>query len=112
MIEVLDVPNFKHILIHCGNDEDDTSGCLLLGNSQTENIASTGFVGSSTVAYKRVYPEIAEAIEKENVQSHTLITMADKKIKDTGLGRWLKRRHQTCSIPLETCSPIVGRWAW
>lgn len=65
MIEVLDVPNFKHILIHCGNDEDDTSGCLLLGNSQTENIASTGFVGSSTVAYKRVYPEIAEAIEKE-----------------------------------------------
>lgn len=65
MIEVLDVPNFTHILIHCGNDEGDTSGCLLLGNSQTENIVSTGFVGSSTGAYKRVYPEIAEAIAEE-----------------------------------------------
>ena len=65
MIEILDVPNFKHILIHCGNDENDTSGCLLLGSTQTENITSTGFVGSSSVAYQRVYPQIAEAIEKE-----------------------------------------------
>jgi hypothetical protein len=65
MLEVLDVPNFEHILIHCGNDEDDTSGCLLLGNTQTENIASTGFVGGSTAAYKRVYPPIAAALECE-----------------------------------------------
>ena len=50
MIEVLEVPNFEHILIHCGNDEDDTSGCLL--------------VGSSTMAYKRIYPPIAEALER------------------------------------------------
>lgn len=58
-----DVPNFKHILIHCGNDDDDTSGCLLVGDTQTENIKSDGFVGSSTNAYKRIYPPIAEAIE-------------------------------------------------
>lgn len=64
MIEVLEVPNFEHILIHCGNDEDDTSGCLLVGNTQSENIVSTGYVGSSTVAYKRIYPPIAEALER------------------------------------------------
>ena len=58
-----DVPNFKYILIHCGNDDDDTSGCLLVGDTQTENIKSDGFVGSSTTAYKRIYPPIAEAIE-------------------------------------------------
>lgn len=66
MIEVLDVPNFKHILIHCGNDEDDTSGCLLLGNSQTQNVTATGYVSGSTEAYKRVYPLIAEALQCED----------------------------------------------
>ena len=58
-----DVPNFKYILIHCGNNDDHTSGCLLVGDTQTENIKSDGFVGSSTNAYKRIYPPIAEALE-------------------------------------------------
>jgi hypothetical protein len=58
-----DVPNFKYILIHCGNNDDHTSGCLLVGDTQTENIKSDGFVGSSTSAYKRIYPPIAEALE-------------------------------------------------
>ncbi len=64
MIEVLDVPNFKHILMHCGNDSHDTSVCLLLGNSQTENMVSDGFVGSSMMAYQRVYPLIAQGIQE------------------------------------------------
>ena len=63
MLWVRNVPNFEYILIHCGNDDDDTSGCLLVGDTQTENIKSDGFVGSSTNAYKRIYPPIAEAIE-------------------------------------------------
>tara|TARA_R110002074_G_scaffold160473_1_gene317982 strand:- start:10982 stop:11452 length:471 start_codon:yes stop_codon:yes gene_type:complete len=57
MIEIMDVPNFTHILVHCGNTDEDTSGCLLLGSSQR-----SGFVGRSTAAYKNVYPLIAEAI--------------------------------------------------
>ena len=63
MLWVRDVPGFEYILIHCGNDDDDTSGCLLLGNSQTENITQDGFIGASTAAYKRVYPRIARAIK-------------------------------------------------
>jgi len=64
MLWVRDIPGFEYILIHCGNDDDDTSGCLLLGNTQTENIMSDGFVGSSSVAYKRIYTKVADVLEK------------------------------------------------
>jgi hypothetical protein len=38
-------------------------GCLILGSNQTENVINKdGFVGSSVVAYKKVYPAIANAI--------------------------------------------------
>tara|TARA_R110002167_G_scaffold44607_1_gene134045 strand:+ start:386 stop:880 length:495 start_codon:yes stop_codon:yes gene_type:complete len=64
MIEILDVPNFKYILIHCGNTDEDTSGCLLLGDTQeNNNIKQKGFVGKSTQAYFRVYKAIAEALQ-------------------------------------------------
>ena len=66
MLEVLDVPNFKYILIHCGNTDEDTAGCLLLGDTQeNNNIKENGFIGKSTHADYRVYQEIAEAVEKE-----------------------------------------------
>ena len=64
MLWVRDVPGFEYILIHCGNDDDDTSGCLLVGNTQTENASSDGFVGSSTNAYKKIYVPISEALER------------------------------------------------
>ena len=65
MLWVRDVPNFEYILIHTGNTDEHTAGCLLLGNTQQANFGdSNGFVGSSVDAYKRVYPPIAEALEK------------------------------------------------
>lgn len=64
MIEVLNVPNFTYILWHVGNDDEDTDGCLLLGDSSQQNITKPGFIGSSVDAYKRVYPPIAEALER------------------------------------------------
>ena len=64
MIHVLDVPGFEYILIHCGNTDEHTAGCLLVGDSQENNqITADGFIGKSTQAYKRIYPRIAEAIE-------------------------------------------------
>ena len=61
---VRDVPNFEYILIHTGNTDEHTAGCLLLGDSQQANFGdSNGFVGSSVNAYKRVYPPIAAALE-------------------------------------------------
>lgn len=63
MLWLRDVPNFEHILIHCGNDDGDTSGCLLVGDNQSQNVTQEGFIGNSATAYRRIYPRIAEAIE-------------------------------------------------
>jgi hypothetical protein len=64
MLHVIDVPGFEYILIHCGNTDEHTAGCLLVGDSQENNqITKDGFIGKSTQAYKRIYPRIAEAIE-------------------------------------------------
>ena len=65
MLEVCDVPGFTYILLHCGNTDEDTAGCLLLGDTQeNNNIKKNGFIGKSTQAYKRVYPKIAKAIKE------------------------------------------------
>ena len=63
MLWVRDVPNFEYILIHCGNTDEHTAGCLLLGDSQENNqLVDDGFIGKSTQAYKRVYPKILKAL--------------------------------------------------
>ena len=64
MLHVTNVPGFDYILIHCGNTDEHTAGCLLVGDSQENNqIKKDGFIGKSTQAYKRVYNYIMEAIE-------------------------------------------------
>lgn len=60
MLWVRDVPGFEYILIHTGNTDEHTSGCLIVGNSSDRK----GFIGSSVGAYKRIYPAIAEALER------------------------------------------------
>ena len=68
MIHVQDVPGFEYILWHTGNTDENTAGCLLLGNSQTSNLVQKdGFVGSSVNAYKDVYPYVAAAISQGDV---------------------------------------------
>ena len=65
MLWVRDVPGFEYILIHTGNTDEHTAGCLLVGSSQNENLTKKdGFIGASTTAYKRIYPPIVEALEK------------------------------------------------
>ena len=65
MLHIIDVPNFEYILIHCGNTDEHTAGCLLVGDSQENNILKKdGFIGSSTQAYKRIYPKISKKLEE------------------------------------------------
>ena len=63
MLWLRDVPGFSDILIHIGNDESNTAGCLLVGDSCTQNVDRKGFIGQSSLAYKRIYPPIAAALE-------------------------------------------------
>jgi len=57
MLHVLNVPNFEYILIHIGNTEFDTAGCLLVGNQITKKTLI-----DSTVAYREMYKKIAPAL--------------------------------------------------
>jgi hypothetical protein len=64
MLHVQDVPGFQYILIHTGNTDEHTSGCLIVGDSQENNqLIKNGFIGKSVQAYKRIYTPIADALE-------------------------------------------------
>ena len=66
MLHVTNVPNFKWILIHVGNTDEHTAGCLLLGDTQENNqIKTNGFIGKSSQAYVRVYDYIAKALDMD-----------------------------------------------
>jgi hypothetical protein len=58
MLWVRDVPGFEYILIHTGNTDEHTAGCLLVGNTSDYK----GIIGSSVDAYKRIYPAIAKVL--------------------------------------------------
>ena len=74
MLHVTNVPGFNYILIHCGNTDEHTAGCLLVGDSQENNqIQKDGFIGKSTQAYKRVYQYIMEAIECDDSVTITYV---------------------------------------
>ncbi len=61
MLWIKNVPGFEYILIHIGNTEKDTAGCVLVGS--TRNVV-TGTVGSSEVAYRKLYPVVLAAIQR------------------------------------------------
>jgi len=69
MLELQNVPNFKYILIHTGNTDQHTAGCLLVGETQQDlDKGKDGFVGGSGDAYKKFYPKVRDAlIAKEKV---------------------------------------------
>ena len=65
MPEILNVPNFSGIRIHCGNSSKDTEGCLLVGkwDGKTEN-----WISDSKNSYNKLYSLLEEAFnKKENI---------------------------------------------
>ena len=69
MLQVLDVPGFELILIHVGNNDDDTAGCLLVGQTclGTPDMLT---VGSSVLAYKALYQAVIDAAEAGDLVIH------------------------------------------
>jgi hypothetical protein len=66
MLHIQNVPNFEFILIHCGNTDEDTAGCLLVGSlalTQPGQMAVT----QSTEAYRRLYLMVRDAAANGNL---------------------------------------------
>jgi hypothetical protein len=62
MLHVQNVPGFEDILIHIGNTEKDTAGCLLVGRNANTNGVLT--IGSSKLAYIELYQKVLAAASK------------------------------------------------
>ena len=63
MLWLRDVPDFTFVYIHYGNYDDDTEGCILVGDGAQSNVLEDGMVMSSVAAYTRLYAEIMEAMD-------------------------------------------------
>jgi len=59
---VNNTPDFGYVELHIGNYPSDTKGCLLLGESK-----ATDFVGSSHLAFTKVFEIIEEALKNGTV---------------------------------------------
>jgi len=80
MLELQNVPDFEYILIHCGNTDEHTAGCILVGDSQENNVLlKDGFIGKSTQAYSRIYPKIATALLNNEKVEIEIIDLASLK---------------------------------
>lgn len=62
MLHLQNVPGFEYILIHIGNTDKDTQGCLLIGDDVRYNALGASRIENSQQAYIRIYPIIAQAI--------------------------------------------------
>lgn len=60
MLHLRDVPGFTGIMIHVGNTEKDTEGCLLVG-SQAITEPGQMSVTQSVAAYRRLYQIVVDA---------------------------------------------------
>ena len=61
MIEICNVPNFSDVLIHIGNTEADTAGCLLIGQRYYEASGELILI-NSTAAYQDFYERVVNAV--------------------------------------------------
>ena len=66
MLEVQNVPGFEYILIHTGNTDEHTAGCLLVGESATITEGDMS-IGMSRIAYTKLYAMVIEAAKEEKL---------------------------------------------
>ena len=67
MLWLQDVPDFTFVYIHVGNKDDDTDGCILVGDGQVSNVTERGMVTTSVAAYRRLYEKISAALDDGEV---------------------------------------------
>ena len=62
MPHILDVPFFEGIRIHPGNSDEDSLGCILVGEYMPG--VAGGWVANSRKAYSKVFDKIKQASDK------------------------------------------------
>lgn len=73
MLLLNSVPNFSGIMIHMGNSDKDTAGCLLVGESFCLGCSK---ITDSQKAYEKIYPLISAALlAHEKVSVHVVDEM-------------------------------------
>ena len=89
MLHIQDVPNFTYILIHTGNTDEHTSGCLIVGETQQDlDLGKDGFVGQSVKAYKAMYRKVANELlqgKKVSIEYTTIQQLLKKDLNDASL---------------------------
>ena len=86
MLHLQDVPNFTYILIHQGNSDEHTSGCLILGETQQDlDLSDDGFIGHSGVAYKKLYKKVAKELllgKSVTIEYTTITKLLEKPLEE------------------------------
>ena len=93
MLHIQDVPGFEYILIHTGNWESQTSGCLLVGDTQQDlDVSDKGFIGASVNAYKRMYSKVANQLlqGKKVTIEYSKIDLGGKELSNTASPDFIK----------------------
>ena len=89
MLHLQDVPGFTYILIHSGNTDEHTSGCLIVGETQQDlDLGKDGFVGQSVKAYKAMYRKVANELlqgKKVSIEYTTIQKLLKKDLNDASL---------------------------
>ena len=107
MLWVKSVPNFEWILFHLGNTDENTAGCILVGDTQQDlDVSKDGFIGSSGNAYKKFYPKVAEVLE--NGEEVTL-NVSKIKIVDQAVSNKSGSEYINSSQVFDKLSEINGQ---
>jgi hypothetical protein len=83
----------EYILIHTGNTDEHTSGCLIVGETQQDlDINFNGMVGSSAVAYKKMYSKVANQLlqGKEVTIEYSKIDLDGKELSNAASPDFIK----------------------
>lgn len=72
MLWIRNVPGYEFILIHIGNYEINTSGCLLVGKDYAFGDKGR-MITYSAVAYAEMYPKVADAINQGEKVTITIL---------------------------------------